>query len=95
MYDPSTMSNPPDVYLSDPVDINGPGNYPIRFAMPPGTMLRGWSIRQPPDFTANVLIEPVSLTANADGCLEANLRIGPLPGRPSNLVYPGLTVWLA
>lgn len=94
MYDDAAYVNPPDVYLSDPVDITGPGTYPIRFVMPAGTTLRGWSIQQPPDLVAIVMVEPVSPVANPDGYLEATIRIDEIPDQPADLNYPGLTVWL-
>ncbi|MGD9751602.1 MAG: hypothetical protein AB7W59_11470 [Acidimicrobiia bacterium] len=94
MYDEAAYVNPPDVYLSDPVDITGPGTYPIRFAMPAGTTLRGWSIQQPPDLVAIVMVEPISPVANPDGYLEATIRIDEIPDQPADLNYPGLTVWL-
>lgn len=93
-YDRASIIYPLDVYVSDPVDINGPGTYSVRFAMAPGTTLPGWGIRQPPDFNANLLFQPASPTATAEGFLEGSLHVSLRTGDPTTLLYPGLTIWL-
>ncbi len=94
MYDRASIVHPPDVYLSDPVDISGPGTHSVRFAMPPGTTLSGWGIRQPPDLMANLLFEPASPTATAEGFLEGSLHVSSRTSDPTSPIYPGLTLWL-
>jgi hypothetical protein len=101
MYPLDTMTNPGEwAFQSEPVHISGPGTYDLRFALPTGFTMRGFSLRLPPDFTvAATWTAPPSgnsddgtgVGAGPDGFFHIELIV-PDAGQPVS--YPDLTAWL-